>query len=278
MRNNTSMNNSKYTQKTIILSFLFFTFVYQINLLGSIVVINGLTHIHQTNEGEIVKGVIEVQNNGFETKAVRVYQKDYLFSHEGEVFYNSPGSNLRSNAKWIDFSPSYLELAPQQKTVINYQITIPEGEQLSGSYWSVLMVEGILPIAPDLPKNGLNISTIMRYAIQVATNIGETGTNSLDFIEAKLDKIDGNPVGSIAVINNGERLLIPAVSIELFNEEGVSVGIKKATKKKIYPGTSTRFILDLDDLPKGNYQAVVLADCSEADVFGLNLSLSLGDD
>ncbi|MFK7982110.1 MAG: hypothetical protein AB8G86_19170 [Saprospiraceae bacterium] len=272
------MNNSKYTKIAAFLIAFSFSLIFHISAYCSIVVINGLTHIHEANNGEIVRGVIEIQNTGFETRAVRVYQKDYLFSHSGEVFYNEPNSNPRSNAQWIDFSPSYLELAPQQKTVINYEITIPTGQELTGSYWSVLMVEGILPIAPELPKNGLNISTIMRYAVQVATNIGASGTHNLEFIEAKLDKIDGNPVGSVALVNSGERLLMPEVSIELFNEEGQSVSIVKTTKKKIYPGTSTRFFLDLGDLPEGTYQAVVLADCSEEDVFGLNLSLALGDD
>jgi len=206
---------------------------------------SGLTHIHEANGGEIVRGVIEVQNTGFETKAVRVYQKDYLFSHSGEIFYNEPNSNPRSNAQWIDYSPSYLELAPQQKTVINYEITIPTGQELSGSYWSVLMVEGILPIAPELPKSGLNISTIMRYAVQIATNIGESGTNNLEFVEAKLDKIDGNPVGSIALVNSGERLLVPEVSIELFNEEGQSVSIVKATKQLFWQIAQKKMFLAL---------------------------------
>ncbi len=272
------MNNSNYTKVATFFITLSFAFLFQISAYCSIVVINGLTHIHQASEGEVIRGIIEVQNTGFETKAVRVYQKDYLFSHKGEVYYNEPGSNIRSNAAWVDFSPAYLELAPQQKTVINYEITIPTGQELSGSYWSILMIEGILPISPELPKGGVNISTIMRYAIQLATNIGETGTNNLEFIEAKLDKIDGNTVGSIAVVNSGERLLTPEVSIELFNEVGESISIVKATKKKIYPGTSTRFYLELADLPKGKYEAVILADCSEEDVFGLNLSLSLGDD
>jgi len=272
------MNNNKNTNFVTFLLTFSFALLFQITAYCSIVVINGLTHIHQTNEGEVVKGIIEVQNTGFETKAVRVYQKDYLFSHDGKVFYNEPGSNSRSNANWIDFSPAYLELTPQQKTVINYEITIPTGQNLIGSYWSVLMVEGILPISPELPQSGLNVSTIMRYAIQLATNIGESGTNNLEFIEAKLDRVDGTPVGSVALVNSGERLLTPEVSIELFDETGQSVSIVKTTKKKIYPGTSTRFYLDLADLPKGNYQAVVLADCSEEDVFGLNLALSLVDD
>jgi len=271
------MYSSLISTKKTYFFILFLTFLFNNSAFSSIVVVNGLTHIHNVSEGQVVRGQIEIQNAGFENKAVRVYQKDYLFSHDGEVYYNEPGSNFRSNANWIDFSPSYLELEPQQKTVINYEITIPEGE-LAGSYWSVLMVEGILPISPELPRNGLNVSTIMRYAVQMVTNLGDSGKNNLEFVEAKLDKIDGNRVGSVAIVNSGERLLIPEVSIELFNSEGQSVSVVKAPKKKIYPGTSTRFYLDLANLPKGQYQAVVLADCSEEDVFGLNLSLSLGDD
>ena len=268
-------NNNIYT----FLSLLFFlTFSFQHHAFCSIVISNGLTHIHKVEEGQVVRGFIEIQNAGLKNRSVKVYQKDYSFTYKGDVFYNDPTTNPRSNANWIDFSPGYLELEPKQKSVINYEITIPEGQQLSGSYWSVLMVEGIEGIKPELSQSGLSVSTIMRYAIQIATNIGDTGENNLEFVEAKLDKIDGQKVGSVAIVNSGERLLIPEVSIELFDEEGQSIRLIKTTKKKIYPGTSARFFLELEDLPKGEYEAVVLADCTEVDVFGLNLSLSLGDD
>ncbi len=273
------MKNSLHNIKYTFVFFLFtLSFSFQNQAFCSIVISNGLTHIHSVEEGQVVRGFIEIQNAGFQKQAVRIYQKDYSFTHEGDVFYNEPNTNSRSNANWIDFSPSYLELDPSQKSVINYEITIPEGQELLGSYWSVLMVEGIVPAQPELPQSGLNISTIMRYAIQVATNIGDSGENNLEFVEAKLDQIGGQQVGSVALINNGERLLIPEVSIELFDKEGQSVRVIKTAKKKIYPGTSARFLLALEDLPKGEYEAVVLADCSEADVFGLNLSLTLGDD
>jgi len=258
--------------------FFFLSLFFQNQAFCSIVISNGLTHIHKVEAGQVVRGFVEIQNAGFQNRAIRVYQKDYSFTHDGAVFYDNPNTNERSNANWIDFSPGYLELEPQQKSVINYEITIPEGQDLLGSYWSVLMVEGIETTVPELPQSGLSVSTIMRYAIQIATNIGDSGENNLEFIEAKLEKIDGQKVGSIALINSGERLLIPEVSIELFDKEGQSVGVVKTAKKKIYPGTSARFFLALADIPKGDYEAVVLADCTETDVFGLNLSLSLGDD
>jgi len=266
--NNKSNNN--------IISYTFFFFFLSLFIQNqafcSIVISNGLTHIHKVEAGQVVREFIEIQNAGFQNRAIRVYQKDYSFTHDGAVFYDKPNTNQRSNANWIDFSPGYLELEPQQKSVINYEITIPEGQDLLGSYWSVLMVEGIETIAPALPQSGLSVATIMRYAIQIATNIGDSGENNLEFIEAKLEKVDGQKVGSVALINNGERLLIPEVSIELFDKEGQSVGVVKTAKKKIYPGTSARFFLALEDIPKGDYEAVVLADCTETDVSSPNFS------
>ena len=272
------MKNKQHISLSYFLfSLLFFCFQSPFAT-ASIVISNGLTHIHKVNEGQVVKGVIEIQNTDLDRRAIRVYQKDYLYSHNGEVYYNEPGSNPRSNAIWMDYSPSYMELESQQKTIINYEITIPAGQELVGSYWSILMVEGISPITEANQNAGVNISTVMRYAIQIVTNFGDSGKNSLEFLEAKLDKVDGVKVGMVALENNGERLLIPEISIELFNSDGVSVGIIIAKKKKIYPGTSARFYLDLAGIPKGNYQAVVLADCAEEDIFGLNLTLALGDD
>ena len=272
------MKNKPYNTKFLrLFPILLFCILFN-NLSASIVVINGLTHVHKVEEGQLVKGVIEIQNTHTEKRAVRVYQKDYLFSHKGEVYYNEPNSNPRSNANWIDFSPAYIELEAFQKTVINYEVTIPDGAELIGSFWSVLMIEGILPVENNNANTGVNISTIMRYAIQIVTNIGDSGVNNLDFVEAKLDRINGTKVSSIALENNGERLLSPEISIEIFNEEGESIKVVKADKKKIYPGTSALFHLDLDGVPKGKYEAIVLADCEEDAIFGLNLSLDLSDD
>ena len=117
--------NTKYY---IILTFytFFFLFINQGGLIANVVINNGLTHIHVVDGNYIIKGKIEVQNTDSKPQAVKVYQKDYTFNHKGNVFYNEPGTAPRSNAKWIDFSPSYFELAPQEESVILYQSIDPE--------------------------------------------------------------------------------------------------------------------------------------------------------
>lgn len=257
---------------------ILFLFLNQPLLIASVVINNGLTHIHVVDGDFIIKGKIEVHNTDVKPQAVKVYQKDYTFNHKGDVFYNEPGAAARSNAKWIDFSPSYFELAPQEASIILYEIKVPEEEVLKGTYWSIIMVEG-QNVASQAPNpNSLTINTIVRYAVQIVTNIGETGERNLEFVGAALNRVQGEKFSEIALENTGERLLQPTISIELFNDNGENVGVVKAEKKKIYPGTSTKFILDLAKFPEGEYQAIVLADCNEEDIFGLNLTLKINDD
>ena len=159
--------NSIHSKITILFT-IFFLFYSQQLLIASVVINNGLTHIHVVDGDYIIKGKIEVQNTDTKKpQAVKVYQKDYTFNHKGNVFYNEPGLAVRSNAKWIDFSPSYFELAPEEESVILYEIKVPEEEILTGTYWSILMVEG-QNVASQAPNpNSLTINTIVRYAVQI---------------------------------------------------------------------------------------------------------------
>jgi hypothetical protein len=53
------------------------------------------------------------------------------------------------------------------------------------------------------------------------------------------------------------------------------VEIIKAEKRKLYPGTSAKIVLDLSKLKIGKYSGVLVADCGDDYVFGSNLSLEI---
>ena len=64
---------------------------------------------------------------------------------------------------------------PANGTVqVNYTVAVPDDENLSGTYWSVMMVEGIPAGSPessnpdDSAKNvGVGIRQVFRYGIQL---------------------------------------------------------------------------------------------------------------
>jgi hypothetical protein len=243
---------------------------------AGIVVLNGLTHEYQVQPGESYRGTIQIQNVEDKEKSVKVYQTDYWFSYTGESRHDSAGTIRRSNANWVTYNPELMTLAANQTTAIEFEIKVPADDSLKGTYWSVIMVEGILPPDTASHKNGVTINTSVRYAIQIITNIGETGKSDMQFLGLQMAKENDKNILNVMVANTGERLLRPKISLELFDESGNSVGVTNAESKKTYPGTSVKIVLPLEGIKPGKYTGVLVADCDEDHIFGTNVSLEVG--
>lgn len=241
---------------------------------ATIVVLNGLTHENQVQQGESYRGVIEVQNTGDTEKGVRVYLRDYWFSYKGESRHDPGGTLDRSNAQWINYNPELLNLGPGEKATVDFEVQVPNIDSLKGTYWSVLMVEGISK--PDTTRRaGVTINTAIRYAVQIVTNIGDSGIRDIQFLGLDLARENDNNVLNVFIENTGERLLRPELALELFDEDGNSAGIVKADPRKTYPGTSVGITLDLKGIKPGDYTGILIADCDEDHVFGTNVSFEL---
>lgn len=242
---------------------------------ATIMVLNDLTHENQSAPGEKYQGGVQVQNASAEVKSVRIYQTDYWFSHTGESRYDHPGTLKRSNASWITISEVFLTLQPGEIRTVGYEVTVPADETLRGSYWSVIMLEGIQPPDPSRPNAGMAIQTVMRYAVQIVTHIGETGTSDLEFINLSVTREDQVPTLGVDIQNTGDRALRPALSIDLIDQAGTVVATITAERKRIYPGTSARILLSLQGVKPGTYSGVIIADCDEEHVFGAELNLEI---
>ncbi len=271
-----SMARSKFLSRLLFVVAYLFVFSFSSN--AGVVVLNGLTHLHDVVPGETYRGSIEIQNTNDGEQPVKIYQRDYSFNFKGEAFYDEPGTNDRTNTAWIDISPKYIVLRAKEKATISYEIKVPEDGSLTGTFWSVLMVEGEKPVDANNLENGLTIQTQLRYAIQIATTFQTEGVRNLTFYDAKISQEDGIRYLAVDIQNEGEFLFKPDVSVELFNEQGKSIGIFNSTKKKLYPNTSARFIFELIGVESGDYQTLIMADCDEEDVFGINLDLVISDD
>lgn len=262
------------TKKLVTFFIVFFSFFFVSN--ASIVVLNGLTHESQAQPGETYRGIIQIQNAAKEeTKGVRIYLRDYWFSYTGESRHDPAGTLKRSNAGWINYNPELLNLEPGEKATIDFEVTVPDADSLAGSYWSVIMVEGITTPDTANASRGVTINTAIRYAVQIVTNIGNTGTRDIKFLGLDLAKKDENNLLNVFVENTGERLLRPELALELFDEQGNSAGIVKADRRKTYPGTSVGITLNLEGIEPGKYTGVLVADCDEDYVFGTNVSFEL---
>ena len=268
------MIRNKVLRKISLSVILVFSTLFICN--GSIIVLNGLTHENQGQPGESSRGTIQIQNTAAKEKSVRVYLRDYWFSYTGESRHDPAGTLERSNSGWLTFNPELLNLTPNEMAIIDYEVKIPVNDSLKGTYWSVIMVEGITP--PDTTKAaiGVKINMSIRYAVQIVTNIGATGASDMQFLGLELSEENDNNILNVVIENTGERILKPELSLELFDGAGNSAGIIKSDRRKTYPGTSIKVTLNIEGIKPGNYTGVLVADCDEDHIFGTNLSLEIG--
>jgi archaellum component FlaG (FlaF/FlaG flagellin family) len=265
--------------KKVLFSILFFLISAKICFAG-VSIIGDLSSEKIVKPGEKSEGTILLKNTGENPHEVRVYQTDYLFFADGRNIYGEPGSIPRSNAKWLFLSPTRFTIPPNRTASVHYNIQVPENPELKGTYWSMVMVE---PMAEAIQesKEGekakvrLGLQTIIRYGIQIVNDIGDTGIRKIRFLDKKLISEDGKKIFQIDIENIGERWLSPLVWIELYNEQGQSIGRFESVKFRIYPGCSVRHRVELTNVPKGKYKVLVVADNGDESIFGARYDLGI---
>ncbi len=248
---------------------------------AGVTVVGALARSAAINPGDAFQGVIFLKNTGKKPEEVRVSQSDYSFQADGSNEYGEPGHTPRSNANWISVTPSRVKLAPGETVPVRYKGRAPADARLRGTFWSMIMVEP--NAAPAITPEGkpdqvaMGVQTTVRIAIQIVTEVGPGGTRSLQVAGKRLAGADGKRALELDLLNDGERLLIPEATVELFDQGGASIGRFKAARARIYPACSVRAKFDLTKVPAGKYAAMVLLDSGDAQVMGAQYDLEIRD-
>lgn len=243
---------------------------------ASISVIGSLAHDVRCLPGQVQEGSIIVQSGSDVAQEVVVYQRDYRFASDGSNVYGEPGSEERSNSSWISFFPSQFTLPPGESQKVSWTVTVPEEEDLRGTYWSMLMVEPAKPrVRPEARDEAVAITSVIRYGIQLSTTVGEDGEHALAFTSVQAVQKDGRTSVELHVENTGEAKLEPWMWVEVFDTEGASRGRFHGDRRRIYPNCSVRCDIGLPELPEGQYTALIVVDNGDSHVFGSQLLLEV---
>ncbi len=243
-------------------------------------IVGGLTREAIVRPGDTLEGKILVSNNTTKEKQIRAYQTDYLCYADGRNTYGEPGSCERSNATWITVAPEQFAIPPEGSGTLYYTIRVPTEGELVGTYWSMLMVEPLTEDSPEVVAGGegeprVAVRTVMRYGIQMVTHIGNTGRESMQFGPKQLAADGTRRMLKVDVENTGERSLGPLVWAELYDTEGASIGRFEGQRMRIFPLCSVRYNIDLSGVPAGTYNALVVADNGDDNVFGTQAKLQI---
>jgi hypothetical protein len=229
--------------------------------------------------GQQYTGTIIVSNPGTQPQVARIYQTDYRFAADGTAHYDDPGSTPRSNASWIKPQASRIVVPPNSQVAVPYSVSVPQGDTLRGTYWSLIMVEGSPSEATaQTAANGkpaLALGAVMRYAVQLATHIQNSGTRTVQFISPSAVKsASGAAALDVDMMDSGERGYRPTLWVEVYDAEGTLRAKAKQSRGLLYPGTSLHQHFDLGTLPSGTYKAVIFADTGEDSVYATQFTIN----
>ncbi len=242
---------------------------------ATIIVSGELTREFQLAPSSSAEGQLVLRNTSATPGRARIYLADYSLD-AGAHTYAAPGQLPRSNAPWIELGERQPELAPGETRIVPFKISIPADPTRNGTYWSMIMVEGLTDdSAPETP-NAVSVRSVIRYGIQVITHIGGTASAKPAIAHQRIAVEKDRRSICFDLANTGERWLRPKMELRLFDGSGRSLGVLPAPATRIYPGASAPQKFDLPALPVGDYLALIVLDTDD-ELYGAQYRFRLDD-
>ena len=248
--------------------------------MAGVIVDGPLTHEIVVRPGSSYDGTVLLRNPGEEAEEIKIYQTDYRSDAEGRSFYDEPGTAPRSNTAWMTISSRRFTVSAGESYTVRYTLKVPEDSTLAGTYFSMLMVEPIPKTsgessAYDPEKTTLGVDTIMRYGIRIISHIEGTGTVQPQIVATELVQDEGSLYLSLDILNSGTQFIKVSSWAELYTEDGELVGKFEGRRSSIFPDSLKNFRIELTEVGKASYIALVVLDCGNNDVFGANFTLQI---
>jgi hypothetical protein len=257
---------------------------------ADIIITNGLSHKVHLVAGEEHFGEICLKNIGSSKTKISIKQFDMAADSKGHITLIGPHQLPRSNAKWISFSPKQIEIDGNSKATIHYKINVPAEGQMglfpnskpnnpTGTFCSLIMVEsGPIPYTIEEPNGNnvkLNINAEVQYGIQIITDIGKNFGQQLRFVESKLVINNSGKHLVVTAINAGELLSKAELRVELYDKDGSQLKTFRSKKNKIYPNAVLTDRFNMNNVPPGEYKAMVFADGNDKKMFERQFELNI---
>ena len=264
---------------TIYLSLLFVCFIFTSNTLDgqnkekqnapkSLGVSVSPSHFHFTQEqGQIKTYDITVKNTTSTAKSFNVNIYDFDMNGKGKSSFLPPGEGKYSLSKWMNISPTFIELEPFKTKKVKVTVSVPSDDNGRKAAWSILMIE------QEAPRNNLvntkkdgntvafGIVPTFAFGIFAYQNPPNVLTNNIEFIEFQFLENDAVNKLLLEVQNKGDGIAYCTSYIDLTNLDTGEQQRLRVKNFTIVPDLTRDFIFNLPQtLQKGKYLAVGVLD------------------
>jgi len=219
-----------------------------------------LTLIIDAGPGEEGSGYFKVVNDGDNPEDVTVTLADWSLGPDGGIQFAEPGTQERSLAEWVDYSPATFRLEPGQVQRVDFTINIPP--EASGDHWALFFVEGstVTPVAETTGALQTSVGVKVRYGVKVfqhdpnAKREGRiTGMELLGTDPLKI---------KVVFANSGDGVLFRVTGrVEIRDDTGATVRTLEIGEFTVLPGGERELLIeDQEELDPGDYIALAIID------------------
>jgi hypothetical protein len=226
------------------------------------------SHFHFTQEqGQIKTYDITIKNTTSTGKSFNVNVYDFDMNGKGKSSFLPPGEGKYSLSKWMNISPTFIELEPFKTKKVKVTVSVPSDDNGRKAAWSILMIE------QEAPRNNLvntrndgntvafGIVPTFAFGIFAYQNPPNVLTNNIEFKEFKfLEKETVNKL-LIEVQNQGDGIAYCTSYIDLTNLDTGEQQRLRVKNFTIVPDLIRDFVFNLPQtLKKGKYLAIGVLD------------------
>ena len=226
------------------------------------------SHFHFTQEqGQIKTYDITVKNTTSTAKSFNVNIYDFDMNGKGKSSFLPPGEGKYSLSKWMNISPTFIELEPFKTKKVKVTVSVPSDDNGRKAAWSILMIEQEAPRSNlvNTRKDGntvaFGIVPTFAFGIFAYQNPPNVLTNNIEFKEFKF--LENETVNKllIEVQNQGDGIAYCTSYIDLTNLDTGEQQRLRVKNFTIVPDLTRDFIFNLPQtLQKGKYLAVGVLD------------------
>ncbi len=216
---------------------------------------------------EIKTYEITLKNDTKTEKKFKVNTYDFNMNGKGKSSFLPAGSGNYSLSEWLNVSPSFIEVKPNEQKVVKFTVSIPTDGTGNRAGWSIIMIEQEEPRnSLEPPKKSdatvaLGVVPTFAFGVFVYQNPPTVSDNSVEITNFTLVERDTLKFISIEARNTGDGIAYCTSYIDLTNlitGEQQRLLVKRFT---IVPELTRDFTFKIpSSLKKGKYLAVGVLD------------------
>ena len=211
----------------------------------------------------------KIINDTKSAKNFQIFNQDFGLDKDGQEMAMKSDYKF-ALSKYLNISPSYVELKPHESKIISVTASIPSNDFGYIAMWTTIAIDQVFERAKlEVPNANdktiaLGITTGMGFAIMAYQNPPNVNINSVEITKLNFKKAVPNKTENgliMKVKNTGDGIGYCLYYIEVTNLTTGQQNKFKVNQFGILPGYEKEFKYDLPkELAKGNYSGLCVLD------------------